>query len=648
MKKLILILFILTSICSYSQKEENIWYFGLKAGVDFNVTPPVGLDNSAMWTSEGCATISDQQGNLLFYTNGVTIWNKNHVTMSGGTGLAGGLSSTQSALIIRDPGCVNQYYIFTVADQSGLAPLAYTLVDITLDGGLGAVISGKENIVLSPLSISTEKLTATVHANGRDIWIVMHEWGTNNFMSYLVTPSGISNPVISPVGFVHQDIGGFQVEVIGNMVISNSAKKLAVAVTNLDPKGLLEILDFNNTTGIVTNPISFYGIRSYGVAFSPDDSKLYLNGYDIDTGISIKYGLVQYDISSGDSLLITNSYYVIDSFTGQNVKLATDGKIYANSSNKLSVIEFPNLPGVSCGYQKNLIDLKGKSAAQSLPNVSIVTPVFPIEAGFNFNLLSCFSQDSILFSNTSAYDTTAPVMWSWNFDDPGSGGNNSSSLQDPIHQFSDIGTYMVTLIIEQNCVFDTVVSIVTVANNNTINANFDYTKNCHSDTVFFFNTSLYDTTKQVNWLWNFGNDIYEANDTSILKSPFYIYEDIGSYLVKLIASDNCNTDSILKTVYVNNSCEGDVNSFFLPNVISPNGDGQNDFLHIIGNNIKSVQIKIYNNQGEKVFESKNSKFKWDGKFGNEKIINSTYVYNLDIEFINGEYSNQTGNLLIIQ
>src|SRR5689334_22157659 len=103
----------------FAQKERNIWYFGNKAGLDFNTSPPTVLNNSQMNTVEGCSSIADAQGNLLMYTDGMTIWNKNHQVMANGSGLLGSSSSVQGALIIKQPGYANLYYVFTLDDTFG-------------------------------------------------------------------------------------------------------------------------------------------------------------------------------------------------------------------------------------------------------------------------------------------------------------------------------------------------------------------------------------------------------------------------------------------------------------------------------------------------------------------------------------------------
>ena len=83
-----------------AQKEATHWYFGEKAGLDFTSGSPVVVTNGALRTDEGCATISDATGKLLFYTDGSTVWNRNHHIMPTGTGLLGNSTSTQSAIIV--------------------------------------------------------------------------------------------------------------------------------------------------------------------------------------------------------------------------------------------------------------------------------------------------------------------------------------------------------------------------------------------------------------------------------------------------------------------------------------------------------------------------------------------------------------------
>src|SRR5688572_17230395 len=91
---------IISGTHAFSQVEFSKWYFGNFSGLDFTSSPPTFLSNGAINTSEGCSSVSDLNGNVLFYTDGVTVWNSNHAAMANGNGLFGNQSSAQSAVIV--------------------------------------------------------------------------------------------------------------------------------------------------------------------------------------------------------------------------------------------------------------------------------------------------------------------------------------------------------------------------------------------------------------------------------------------------------------------------------------------------------------------------------------------------------------------
>lgn len=117
MKNLLFLLNLLFTIVLFGQNQANNWYFGQNAGINFSNGIPVALDDGVLNTPEGCSTISDSNGNLLFYTDGIDVWNKNHQLMPNGTGLLGSISSTQSGIIIPHPGNINLYYVFSCQKQ---------------------------------------------------------------------------------------------------------------------------------------------------------------------------------------------------------------------------------------------------------------------------------------------------------------------------------------------------------------------------------------------------------------------------------------------------------------------------------------------------------------------------------------------------
>ena len=360
---------LLESAVSYGQKEGNIWYFGNFAGIDFNSGAPVALTNGVLSTTEGCSAISDNMGNLLFYTDGTLVWNRNHIRMPNGFGLMGNSSSTQSALIVSKPGSNNIYYIFTTSAMSSNDGLRYSIVDMTLQGGLGDVTINKNVLLKTPV---TEKLSAVKHANGCDIWIIAHEWDSDGFLAYLVDSSGVStNPVISNTGTIHNGSG---LNKLGQLKVTPDGSKLAVAIMALH---LLELFDFDNATGIVSNPMSFPPIfpvqpgggfqrgMTYGVEFSPDNTKLY---------VSLELGreIYQYDLKAGSSADIINSVKLIGSTSAIEfgcLQLGPDGKIYAAraSAQELGVINNPNASGIACNYVDRAVFLGGRTSMFGLP-----------------------------------------------------------------------------------------------------------------------------------------------------------------------------------------------------------------------------------------------------------------------------------------
>ena len=174
MKKIALLFtYFFISLYSYSQNEAANWYFGYGGGIRFNqiANTVASVNDGQLFTNEGCASISDDTGGLLFYTDGTSIWNKNHAIMQNGFGLFGDSSSTQSAIIVPKPNDPDIYYVFTVdnALDGFNYGLNYSEINITLDGGLGGVTVKNTNL----LQRSSEKITAVLKdCITKSIWVV--------------------------------------------------------------------------------------------------------------------------------------------------------------------------------------------------------------------------------------------------------------------------------------------------------------------------------------------------------------------------------------------------------------------------------------------------------------------------------------------
>lgn len=445
-----LLLTIAAMFCCQSvlaQKEANVWYFGDSAGVDFNQNPPAPLLDGMIDTYEGCATISSEQGRLLFYTDGITVYNGRHRVMQNGQGLLGDPSASQSGVVARLPGNPDIYYVFSVDNDAGPNGLHYSVIDMRLAGGQGAVTL--KNVPLA--SPVTEKITAVLHQNELDIWIMVHDWGTNDFLAYKLTSQGLQPPVISSTGKVHS--GGVS-NARGCMKVSPDGSKLGVAIAF---QNSLELFDFDNGTGIINNPLDLGMIPgSFGVEFSPDNSKLYVSTVDISPG-----ELYQFDLSSGLPATILASKTFIGKTTSLSLgalQLGPDQRIYAARSGGvfLGVIEEPDSLGLACTYVDDGFHLGGRNAQLGLPTF-IQSYFLPPRAGFNFTV-PCVGDSTRFFGTAS--DT--PDSWFWDFGDPGSGAANFSSIQNPKHLYPAPGVYQVTLIVEKDSLRDTVQNDVRV------------------------------------------------------------------------------------------------------------------------------------------------------------------------------------------
>ncbi len=365
---------------------ESVWHFGFGASLDFRYDPPLAGIESIMDQWEGCSSISDDNGDILFYTNGVTVWNATNSVMPNGSGLYGSNSSTQSSIVVPKPESTTEYYIFTLerdghhyADCKGFC---YSIVDMTLNGGLGDVVSGQKNVEIN--NPHTEKITAINHSNGTDIWILTHDWGNNDFLAYLMLSTGLNTtPVTSSVGIVHYD-NSTGWNSAGYMKASPGGTKVAVNVLGAQTT---QVFDFDASTGIVSNAITLSTSRhqAYGLEFSPDGTKLYTTAWEHNN-------ILQYNLSLGDEASIVASEIEIgisavsggSNYSGLGaMQVAPDGNIYVakdangiggdvNSLNGwLGVISNPNDAYTAAKAGATYIDkgvyLGGKASGIGLP-----------------------------------------------------------------------------------------------------------------------------------------------------------------------------------------------------------------------------------------------------------------------------------------
>ncbi|WP_207512865.1 gliding motility-associated C-terminal domain-containing protein [Longitalea luteola] len=360
-----------------AQKQGNIWYFGRNAGVSFNSGAPVALTDGVINQSEGCASIADENGQLLFYTDGSQVWNRNHAVMPNGSGLRGQNISAQSAIVVPMPQNKNLYYVFTIGDWTNTSAgygLNYSVVDMSRNNGLGDVTI-KNSLLFEN---AREQVTAVHHSNCQDVWIITHEKGNNNrFHAFLLTAAGITpTAVTSAVGMTYH--GGNR---YGYLKASHDGKKLCSTLGYANTpttSPTVELYDFDNLTGQVSNAVTLAlhnAIRdAYASEFSPDNTKLYVVAF---SGSFI----YQYDVSLGSAAAILASRQSVG--TGTSIKacvqLGPDKKIYVSRSANgyLGVINNPNNAGALCNYVDNGVYLGGRNGALGLPNFNALYFSYP-------------------------------------------------------------------------------------------------------------------------------------------------------------------------------------------------------------------------------------------------------------------------------
>lgn len=404
-------------------QQENKWAFGNHAGLDFSSGTPVAFQTAMQGFGEGEASVCDPvTGQLLFYTEGSFVWDRNHNLMPNGSDLTGLASVTsysvtssasQGALIIPMPGNTQQYYVFSLTsmEQNGVGnagKLYYSIVDMSLNGGMGDVVPNKKGVFVD--GGLSERMTA-VAGDRCNIWVITCSVDAQ-IRAYEINFTVVDPvPVTSPVGMAQL--------FTGNLAISPNGKKLAATKCNVYGQGLdgAMLFDFDVTTGLASNPINLlpaYG--GYSVCFSPDNSKLYVAG-----GFQ---HLFQYNLASGNAAAIQASETNIGAASMTDLKIAPNGKIYfkandylAGSPNYLAALNTPNLPGTAAGYTANAVMLlPGTSALGSLPNI---VPVFSFSKD---TLHSMHYRSDVCFSNSILLEATNTNGWSytWSNGDTGS------------------------------------------------------------------------------------------------------------------------------------------------------------------------------------------------------------------------------------
>lgn len=426
-----------------NDQRSNVWYFGNKAGIDFNQSPPKALSNSAMNAPAGCAIVCDRNGKAIFYTDGDKVYDKTDTQID--VGIGGNPTSTQSALIVAVPGDETLYYIFTTQEINGTSvfEVRYSIFDLKQNAGKGAVT--KKNILL--FSRSTERITS----NGN--WLIVHEFGNSTFRAYRITNQGVGEAVYSDIGSIHN----FKYKENGQGYMKLGVRNnLAVPISTPTVSNVLEVFQLVDTTGVITNyrkvDLNQPNGQIYGVEFSPGGRKLFATVKGAPTATESE--IHEFYL---DSLDVAPPVFVQKKAQTTEMgalQVAPDGQIYmafndAASNTKLGTISVnENKIPANSTFNFTGFALAGSTNSRlGLPNFIQQTGNGFGGPGFTFTGTCLGDTTKFVGTPTDAID-----KFQWSF---GDGAN--STVATPNHLYAAAGTYTVSMRLTNRCGLDTTI-----------------------------------------------------------------------------------------------------------------------------------------------------------------------------------------------
>ncbi len=447
-KRYYILSFLLLSYCGLKAQYDNNWTFGWHGGMNFNTNPPTIFESATCNDSNGnyknqttgaSSSISDCNGNLLFYAAGRQIWNRKHQLMPHGylNPNSYNSSDTRACMIIPKPLSDSEYYVIMSVDLSPFEELKYSVVNMNLDNGYGDVDTTQMNVKLLSKAISYN-FTYVKHANDTDFWLICTP--DSNTYAFKVTANGIdknyvytSNTVYKAgtYSYVAKSSHDGKNIIIGGPYQGSSSTKMGV---------------FNRKTGKVMSQQTIFpastSSTSFDVEFSPNDSIIYYYNSDVVYGSTTYYINKLYQIDRF-AQLPSKSLVLIDSFilSQQQTKyygmqVTPDNRIIMGRPNDtmITIIQNPDKLGKECNFQRDIFNISPGRWGAAPPNN--YSPMRKLRFVTQLDSTGC-SLDSVWFGNVS--DTNFK-SFKWYF-----GDGDSSDLANPVHYYTNSGTYRVLL-----------------------------------------------------------------------------------------------------------------------------------------------------------------------------------------------------------
>ena len=388
MKKITLLGLLIGLISTSSIAQNTVWYFGAanslatSYGLDFSAggAPVQRNYEGVLDYYESVSVVSNNDGDVLYYTDGIELYDASNTQMMGSPAPDGKLkgtqdgtsgSSVQGAYSLLKPGSTSEYFLFTSQAIDGAANgLRVNRIDMNRPGNgtpaapLGELVTADS--LLRPTG--TEMMTAYGNCGSDSVWVITHAPSSWDFVRILVTRDGIQSVATQTLPTPTAGGGGF-ISALGRGSMDINAAGTKLMFTGEAPIGT-HILDFDKHTGLVSNhkeiqiPSQIWpgsGFKDtyfgYGSEFSPDGSKAYF--CSIKTAFGFK-GVWQYDLATETCEEVAGSsgsdYGEI--ITGIDDKLYF-GKVSQEMKLTVGVMDLPNNDYSSTSFDPDAIAFPG-------------------------------------------------------------------------------------------------------------------------------------------------------------------------------------------------------------------------------------------------------------------------------------------------
>lgn len=720
MRQLLICIMLLSGLSASAQYQSApVWVFGKHAGLDFNSGSPVPITTAIHTHSTSASTQCDASGNILFYANGYNIWDRAGNPMPNGANpiWTGAYNSSwnMNALIVPHPTDMNKYFVFQTFPSNGNAPwgpyftgqLTYSVVDMTLNGGMGDVVSGQAHIQLDR---NTGHYMTIVPGDHCNYWLIVQNGtgGVYIFHTYEIDATGVHTaPVVSSFVTVPSLFpSGSGVKSVGNRagsyVYSYTRDKLIAAYESAD----ITAYDFDRSSGKVSNPTpltwAYPAVAPINSAVMPaiclsaDESQLYVLGQATSTD---GYELRQFPLSGTGPAFAAGTPVLLASAMGLPfigavghdgvvwlqgaMQRGPDDKVYIAytlGQEFLGRIEQPNLAGTACNYVPLALNLAPNTYTTSgLPGPMYVRKTPTYKPGVTLDTSVCFTTPMTLQAPDKNY-----TYYYWHngasgptYDATQSGtyiltsGNGDCALRSDTFNVNLVN-YNVSLgPDEQTCqvlsLFPQTNAPAPVTyqwNTGSTNPALNVTQpgtyiitvsaaGCaKSDTINItpepLTVSLPDDTtmcthSSIRLSVDLDADSYLWQDGS--KLAYYDAKGAGVYTVKVVRGLCTAYDTARVREVDCSDCRPGI-----PSAFSPNGDGLNDKFRLLFRaqcKVDGYTIRVYNRYGEQVFSSVNAQEGWDGRYKGALCDVGTYMYRVEYN-ANGESYSEKGDVALVR